>query len=188
MARTSGQASTTPDIQIRDLTSNQKFFILNGSLFSVALLRLLRRKAKLRVSAVMPSHSQLHQRQILWEPICGSTVSFFLSFSLLLLLSMNPKDPTHPRFIRGAHVSCTWNYSTSYYKKCQNKKVESVCCFIYDFQIKSNFPIHPPYTLSRWVPECVYIWHICRGCDAWEAREDQWCMDHCSVLKMAHKL
>lgn len=50
VARASGQASTTQDIQIRDLTSNQKFFILNGSLFSVAhrfiYLEIIKKKGK----------------------------------------------------------------------------------------------------------------------------------------------
>lgn len=50
VARTSGQASTIPDIQIRDLTSNQKFIILNGYLFSVAhryiFLEIIKKKGK----------------------------------------------------------------------------------------------------------------------------------------------
>lgn len=95
VARTSGQASTIPDIQIRDLTSNQKFIILNGSLFSVAhryiFLEIIK-KAKLRVNAAIPSRSQLHKRQILQEPIRGSTVSFFVIFFAFTTFS-EPQRP-----------------------------------------------------------------------------------------------
>lgn len=52
------------------------------------------------------------------------------------------------------------------------------------FKIKTYFSIHPPCALSMCLLERVYVLCIRRDCDTGEAREDQRCMYHCSMLKL----
>lgn len=75
--------------------------------------------------------------------------------------------------VHSAHVPCKWNYSASHDKRSRDKKVDTHCSFIFNCQNSNQFPIHPPCALCMWVPKCVYIQHVRRGCDAWEARGDQ---------------
>lgn len=90
---------------------------------------------------------------------------FFSNFLLLSLISVNPNNPTHSRFIHIACISGKWNYSALYDKRCQDKKVVSVCCFISDFLNKDllfySLFVHTLYVPSR----CVYALCICRDCD-----------------------
>lgn len=185
-----GQASSTEGLQIRDLRNNHKLFILpciRSFLFrSTETYRngyqeqRQNQKSKCYNAIFIPLSAPLQRGSTSTAP------SFFpiLIFLSPSLVSVHPDNSTHSMFLHTAHVPCKWNYSTSHDKRCQDKEVDSVCCFVFNCQNSNRFPIRPLCALCMWVPKCIYIRHMCRGCDAWEARE----AEKCSVLKLVHKL